>query len=258
MSSPIIAFGQQPNGFFPKRYLYAKIETARRLQKEIGGRIVFFYHDSDADYKETITTFIDPETKKEVRLNFLVDNKIEKKYSPLYIKKIAAGWQEDMIRKLPRYVDKRLVEMFASVKATTVADFCLSLYEKMGLLDGIEVVRSSDRDIRMNAIVQTEYYADVSYEGEIVRAELHEGALRLHEGGGNYFTIPMPQTIEKWQKNPGREERFAWMQSVLHATHYVSGVGEGGYLKKDEFPDVTFVERDAIDQQDLAYIPTTI
>jgi hypothetical protein len=50
-SSPIICFGQQPCGFFPKRYLIAKINTARALQEKIGGKIVFFYHDSDADYR---------------------------------------------------------------------------------------------------------------------------------------------------------------------------------------------------------------
>src|SRR5262249_38138539 len=32
---PVIAFGQQPCGFFPRRFLVAKIWTARRLQAEI-------------------------------------------------------------------------------------------------------------------------------------------------------------------------------------------------------------------------------
>jgi hypothetical protein len=42
MNAPVICFGQQPCGFFPKRFLFAKIQTARRLQKESGGEIVFF------------------------------------------------------------------------------------------------------------------------------------------------------------------------------------------------------------------------
>ena len=33
---PIIAFGQQPCGFFPRRFLVAKIRTARRLQARDG------------------------------------------------------------------------------------------------------------------------------------------------------------------------------------------------------------------------------
>jgi hypothetical protein len=35
--APVIAFGQQPCGFFPRRFLVAKIRTARRLQAQIGG-----------------------------------------------------------------------------------------------------------------------------------------------------------------------------------------------------------------------------
>ena len=37
MTSPVICFGQQPCGFFPKRFLASKFHTARRLQSEIGG-----------------------------------------------------------------------------------------------------------------------------------------------------------------------------------------------------------------------------
>ena len=54
-AEPVIAFGQQPCGFFPRRFLVAKIRTARRLQAEIGGRVVYFCHDSDHDPRETRT-----------------------------------------------------------------------------------------------------------------------------------------------------------------------------------------------------------
>jgi hypothetical protein len=36
MSEPVICLGQQPCGFFPKRFLVAKITAARRLQQRIG------------------------------------------------------------------------------------------------------------------------------------------------------------------------------------------------------------------------------
>ena len=81
ITAPIICFGQQPCGFFPKRFLVAKIRTAQALQKEIGGQVVFFYHDSDADYRETITVMKDRSTGAEVRLNFTQENKIQKKFS---------------------------------------------------------------------------------------------------------------------------------------------------------------------------------
>jgi hypothetical protein len=83
MDHPIICFGQQPCGFFPKRFLFAKIVTARRLQKEIGGEIVFFFHDSDHDPRETNTILRDQHTNEEVALNFQFENRIQKQYSPL-------------------------------------------------------------------------------------------------------------------------------------------------------------------------------
>src|SRR5438876_355339 len=70
MGHPIICFGQQPCGFFPKRLLFAKISAARRLQKEIGGEIVIFFHESDHDPRETITILRDRTSKQEVALNF--------------------------------------------------------------------------------------------------------------------------------------------------------------------------------------------
>jgi hypothetical protein len=254
ITSPIICFGQQPNGFLPKRYLYAKIKTARELQKKNGGKIVFFYHDSDADYRETITILEDIKTKEEARLNFLVENKIQKKYSPLYAKNIGHGWQEETIRRLPRFVGKATIDIFSNIKEKNVADFCLEMYKELGLLDDIEIVRSGDKDFRMNANDLQEYFADVEYEGETVRAEMHQGKFRLHEGGGKYFEILGVEKAEKWQKSPGRDERFGWMQSVIHCTHYITGASEANYLKKEDFPEVVFVDREKIEQSERAYI----
>ena len=49
MSDPVICFGQQPNGFFPKRFFYSKVVTARRLRDELGGRIVYRFTGDRAD-----------------------------------------------------------------------------------------------------------------------------------------------------------------------------------------------------------------
>jgi hypothetical protein len=265
MEEPVICLGQQPNGFFPKRYLYAKIKTARELQKKIGGKIVFFYHDSDADYRETITILEDIQTKAEVRLNFKEENKIQKKYSPLYTKKILAGWQEEIMRQLPRFVGKSVIAIFAEVsgiKAKTVADFCLSMYKKLGLLEGIEIARSGDKAFRMKASDLGKYFADVEYKGEIVRAQIQKGKFMLHEGGGKYLdisaSVPPLTSVEKWQKSPARAERFAWMQSVIHCTHYIAGASEANYLNKTDFPEVVFVDREKIDRSEYAYIPDYI
>lgn len=269
MTEPIICFGQQPCGFFPKRFLVAKIHTAKALQKEIGGRIVFFYHDSDADYRETITIMNDRQTGAEVRLNFTQENKIQKKFSPLYLKRIPTGWKEEILKQLPRFIAPpsppagegaqradegvNLIDIFKSTTSTTVADFCLEMYKQMGLLDGIEIVRSSDKNFREKAVDIQEYFADIEYQGEIVRAQLLDGKFQIHEGGGKYLEVPTPTNIEKFQKNPARDERFGWMQSVINCTHYVTGNAEFNYLNKEAFPNVKFVQREQIDQAEKAF-----
>jgi hypothetical protein len=251
----IICFGQQPCGFFPKRFLVAKIKTAQKLRAEIGGRIVFFYHDSDADYRETITIMRDQSTGAEVRLNFTQENKLQKKFSPLNLKRIPAGWKDEILKQLPRFVDKPQIDLFASVNEKTVADFCLEMYRKTGLLEGIEVLRSSDKSFRQQAQdLATDYFADVEYQGEVVRAQMVDGGLRLHEGGGKYTQVPAPTKIEKLQTSAGAAERFKWMQSVIKCTHYVYGEGEKDYLKFNDFPDVRFIKRDDIEQPNYAWL----
>ena len=146
--APAICFGQQPCGFFPKRFLVAKILTARRLQSEIGGEIVFFCHDSDHDPRETQTILRHRKTNEPVILNFAFANKVQRKFSPLYLKRIAPDWQAKTELQLPNYVERRCIETFKKTSATNVADFCLEMYRQIGLLDGIRVVRSSDPVLR--------------------------------------------------------------------------------------------------------------
>src|SRR5258706_10280848 len=148
MDPPIICFGQQPCGFFPKRFLFAKIVTARRLQKEIGGEIVFFCHDSDHDPRETQTILRHRKTGEVATLNFAYENKVQRKWSPLFLKRIPAAWPPNMARQLGAYVEPQWVEAFKQVSVTNAADFCLEMYRRMGLVDGVRVVRSSDPAVR--------------------------------------------------------------------------------------------------------------
>lgn len=252
MKHPVICFGQQPCGFFPRRFLAAKIFAARRLHSEIGGEIVFFYHDSDHDPRETQTTLRHHKTGKPHQLNFAFENKLQRKFSPLYAKRVAAGWRDNMARQLPAYVDSRWVDEFKQVAAATVGDFCLDMYRRMGLLEGVRVVRSGDPGFRRLACSVPEYFVDVHYKGETVRARFVDGALQLHEGGGSFVTLP-PVHFDKSQISPARDSRLRWMQSVLHCTHYVVGAGEKAYLHQEDAPGVTFVDRDPIDRSDEAY-----
>ena len=258
MSDPVprICFGQQPCGFFPRRFLYAKIVTARRLQRELGGEIVFFYHDSDHDPRETQTILSHLKTGEKTSLNFAFANKIQRKWSPLFRKQVPADWREKTARQLPAYVEAKLVDAFKQNTATNVADFCLEMYARMGLLDGIRVVRSSDPAVRTVACDVPDFFADVPYENETVRARHRDGALRLHEGGNAYMTLPCPDQIDKDQISPTRDTRLRWMQTVIGCTHYVSGAGEQAYLNTSEAPEITFVQRDAIDRSDEAYVGT--
>lgn len=249
---PVIGFGQQPCGFFPRRFLYAKVRTARRLQAEIGGEIVFFYHDSDHDPRETRTVLRHPTSGQVVDCNFAFENKVQRKYSPMHCKRIAPGWQELTARQLEPVLDALWVEAFRAIRATTVADFCLQMYRHMGLLDGIRVVRSSEAGFRRAACDVDDFFVDLPFEGEIVRARHEHGRFHLHQGGDARIELPA-QAFTKEQVSAARDTRFEWMQSVLRCTHYIAGAGEQAYLKMDEVPGVTFVNRESIERPDEAH-----
>ncbi len=280
-SAPVICFGQQPCGFFPRRFLVAKIQTARRLQTEMGGEVIYFCHDSDHDPRETQTILRHRKTSEPAQLNFAFTNRIQRKFSPQHLKQIAAGWQDKTALQLPNYVGHPLINIFQKVSATNIADFCLEMYRGLGLLDGIRVVRSSDPAVRRAACDVSEFFVDVPFEGEVVRARFNAGTpvsdparagnaiqknagsetgaptLSLHEGGNSYVTLPAT-AFGKEQVSPTRDTRLRWMQSVVHCTHYVAGPGETAYLRREETPEITFVNRETIERPDEAYteIPT--
>jgi hypothetical protein len=249
---PVICFGQQPCGFFPRRFLFAKFQTARRLQSEIGGEIVFFCHDSDHDPRETQTILRHRKTGEPAMLNFVVESKVQRKWSPLFLKRIAASWHATTARQLGAFVEPQCVDAFKQTTADNVADFCLAMYQKLGLLEGIRVVRSSDPAVRRGACDVADFFVDVPHEGEVVRARWIDGQPRLHEGGDRYLALPAVE-FGKEQITPTRDTRLRWMQSVLHCTHYIAGAGEQAYLRKEDAPEITFVNRDPIDRSDEAY-----
>ncbi|ATC64003.1 hypothetical protein CMV30_08610 [Nibricoccus aquaticus] len=255
-AAPVICFGQQPCGIFPRRFLYSKFQTARRLQSEIGGRIVFFYHDSDHDPRETQTCLRHRKTGEPHTLNFAFENKLQRKYSPLYAKRVTSAWRDTTARQLPAYVPQCWTDAFRKTEAVNIADFCLEMYRHMGLLDGVEIVRSSSPDVRRAACDITDFFVDVPHEGEIVRARHNPSAnsLQLHEGGNTFVTLPHSAgSWEKSQISPTRDSRLRWMQSVIHCTHYIAGLGEQAYLNKADAPEILFVTRDEIDRSDEAY-----
>ncbi|MGH7245242.1 MAG: hypothetical protein ACREJD_17655 [Phycisphaerales bacterium] len=261
--SPVICFGQQPCGFFPRRFLVAKVRTARKLQSEIGGEIVFFFHDSDHDPRETQTTLRHHKSGEPTTLNFEFENKLQRKYSPLYLKRVVGDWHAKTLRQLPSFDAKIWFEEFRTLPQSNIADFCLEMYRRMGMLEGVRVSRSSDPAFRRAACDIPEYYVDVPYEDEIVRARAvvesgAVGSLQLHQGGDSFLTIPRPESISKEQISPARDTRLRWMNSVLGCTHYVCGAGEQGYLRKEDAPEITFVNREPIERSDEAFTDKSI
>ncbi|MEO5719489.1 MAG: hypothetical protein ABIR29_13090 [Chthoniobacterales bacterium] len=252
--APIICFGQQPCGIFPRRFLFSKIQTARRLQSEIGGEIVFFYHDSDHDPRETMTILRDLKSGDDCRVNFQFANKLQKQFSPLFAKRVLPEWREKTARQLPNLVPQILVEEFKQVEATNVADFCLEMYRRLGLLEGIKVVRSGAPEFRRDAVAVDDYFVDVTYEDELVRARFTPEALLLHKGGDSYLRLPM-EKFDADQISPTRDTRLRWMQSVIRCTHYVTGASEIDYLNTEDAPGVQFITRDEISESDRAYFP---
>ena len=235
--------------------MFAKIQTARRLQKlKIGGQIVFFYHDSDHDPRETKTILRHRRTNEPAHLNFAFENKLQRKFSPLFLKRIAADWHGKTLLQLPNYLERPLIDVFEQTSGANAADFCLAMYRRLGLLESIRVERSGDAGVSGGAACDVgEFFVDVPHEGEIVRARwADDGVLKLHEGGTSFVTLP-PTPFSKEQISPARDVRFRWMQSVVRCTHYIAGLGEQAYLRAEDAPEVTFVPRENIDRSNEAH-----
>jgi len=247
--TPTICFGQQPNGFFPKGFFVDKVLTAQKLRQEIGGRIVWFCHDSDHDYRETITKIkTDRYPEGFVRLNINQTSKFIKLFSPLSRKDIKPGWQRETANKLQPIVPKESWELFTAIRAATSADFCLAMYRGMGLLEGIDVVRSSDPAFRAQAtdISGQDHYLDIEYKDALVHARKSAEGYFLDHGGNVKEFIPQeltPEALPATRLSPTRETRFAWMQSVVHCTHYIYGKGEKEYVDFSPWKDIQFIER---------------
>jgi len=126
------------------------------------------------------------------------------------------------------------------------------MYTRMKLLEGVRVERSSAPEFRTCAVAIPDYFVDIRYEGEIVRARYRDGKLLLHKGGDRFLEIPGGEFGPK-QISPTRDTRFRWMQSVIRCTHYVAGASAQHYINKADDPTVKFIERDEISDSGKAY-----
>ena len=117
----------------PAAFLAAKFFTARRLQAELGGEIVFFCHDSDHDPRETQTTLRHRSTGEARTLNFTFENKIQRKFSPLFAKRIPRRLEATTRPASSRPSSTRAGSRPSGrCTAANVADFCLEMYRQDG------------------------------------------------------------------------------------------------------------------------------
>ena len=81
----------------------------------------FLLHDSDHDPRETQTTLRHRGTGEPRTFNFAFENKLQRKFSPLFAKRVPADWQGKMARQLPAYVDPKWVDAFKKVGSRPVS-----------------------------------------------------------------------------------------------------------------------------------------
>ena len=236
-TAPVICFGQQPCGFFPKRFLVAKIQTARRLQEEIGGEIVFFYHDSDHDPRETQTILRHRKTNEPAMLNFAFENKMQRKFSPLFLKRIPADWQAKTVLQLPNYVEHPLIEIFKKVSAAERRRFLPGNVSPHGLARRHSRRALERSGFRRAACDMSEFFVDVPHEGEIVRARFAERCVELARR--RRFVRHIARDAFHQGTNQSHARHPAALDAIrgaLHALH--CRAGEKAYLRTEDAPEI--------------------
>ena len=216
-SSPIICFGQQPCGFFPRRFLFAKIQTARRLQDEIGGEIVFFCHDSDHDPRETRTILRHRSSGIPLHLNFAFANQIQRKYSPLYLKRVLPAWQAktgDSFAIASSHVGCRRSRRWRPPMSPIFVWKCTAVW---GCWKASACCARAIRSFACAACEIPDFFVDVPYEGEIVRARLDGDVLKLHEGG-DFYTDAAGDALHQGTNQP-RPRHASALDAIGGALH---------------------------------------
>ena len=116
----------------------------------------------------------------------------------------------------------------------------------------IDVVRSSDPAVRRRACDVSDFFVDVPYEGEIVRARVRDGALDLHEGGDSFVTLPA--TAFAQGADQPHAGHAAPLDAVGHPLHALRDRrGRAGLSSPGGSAGDHLRARDEIDRSDEAY-----
>jgi hypothetical protein len=166
-TTPIICFGQQPCGFFPRRFLFAKFQTARRLQAQswAGRSSSFITTATTIRAKPPLSCAIAKPARPCASISHTKTNGSgsSRRFSPNASP--PAGRAAPPRNCHPSWT-RAWVEAFQKTDAANPADFCLEMYRRMGLLDGVRVARSGDPAFRRAACDVADFFVDVPHEGE--------------------------------------------------------------------------------------------
>ena len=169
-------------------------------------------------------------TNEPAVLNFAFVNKVQRKFSPLHLKHIDPAWQQKTESATAQLRGAHRPSRCSSRRQPATRRIFASKYTgAWGCWRECGWCVRATRRCGGRRATWGNFLSDVPYEGETVRARLADGALKLHEGGDAFITLP-PVNFTKEQISPTRDSRLRWMQSVVHCTHYIAGAGEQAYL----------------------------
>lgn len=245
MEKPIVCLSEQLSSFLPTKSLVRRIDAAKSLASRVGGKTILFIWDSW--HRGTAETVL-PGNR---RISFEYYNNLQRDYTPFYLKNLDPVWWNRAKSKLDGIVPGKIINVLDNIKEDTAGNFCLKAYKKLGFLDNLEVVRSSDPEIRKKAKMFEDFYVEVSYKGEIVRARYTNRGFVLESNPPVeiYKTDVVPGMV-----TPPDEKRFEWMDSIVSPSHYI--LGEKERVKESDFPWISFVRSRKTEQSDTACWPS--
>jgi len=184
-------------------------------------------HDSDHDPRETQTILRDRRTGAAVLLNFPFENKLQRKFSPLFLKRVPAGWRDHTARQLPVYVEEPWVDAFRTNPASTVAGFCSKWYQRMACSTASE---SCARAIRPFAAPPA--MSRTSLSTFLIKARSCARGRPPALGGCTRAARPTlisrsPNLRRNRLAHPRHAPALDAIRGALH--HYVAGPGEQAY-----------------------------
>ena len=158
-ATPVICFGQQPCGFFPRRFLFAKISDGPAAPGRDRRRDRLLLPRQRPRLPRDPDHAAPPQDRRAVPAQFRLRQpdpaQVLAALPQARLARLARQHRRTSCRPTSTAAGSR---RSATSPPTNVADFCLEMYRRMGLLEGIRVARSSDPAFRRAACDVDDYY----------------------------------------------------------------------------------------------------